>query len=456
MCLLRQNLLWRNYVCHNQILLLWQNFYCNKYLSRQTCFLQQKFCGDKHAFFVTQDVFCHDKHVFVVKKVSLSPQKFCHDNYICRDKSFVVTKICLSWQAYFGRNKRCVLLQQTRVCHTKTFVTTKMILVAAHTNDTFFGLVLRFIVLCCIVFHFILLCCIVFYCIVLCCIVIGLHCNWVALYCVTFYCISLTLYCGCSWQMGLMGSRPAEQRPVPHWASCLTTAWIAGPPSSCLWGSTPSSGAGSTGCACSGSTFWWWASCSASSCRTGRSTTLASSFCPGATTLGRLWVGALWHVQCKINAKCLFWSSEIVTLLLVVGAGNREFMQCFQRLFVSLLILNIGSLWRGFQQLRALCDIIFYCGMYKCFMQREKNQWHSNTLLSIPIHIKHKATFRVRMVFEGLWKFWKNGIRFSSPWKSVKTEWGLWKVVNFVVFTVLGKNYQLISQKLHFPRPNSS
>ena len=297
-----------------------------------------------------------------------------------------------------------------------------------------------------------------------------------------------------------MGSRPAEQRPVPHWASCLTTAWIAGPPSSCLWGSTPSSGAGSTGCACSGSTFWWWASCSASSCRTGRSTTPASSFCPGATTLGRLWVGALWHVQCKINAKCLFWSSEIVTWLLVVGAGNREFMQCFQRLFVSLLILNIGSLWRGFQQLRALCDIIFYCGMYKCFMQREKNQcllfcllilnigslwrgfqqlralcdiifycgmykcfmqreknqWHSNTLLSIPIHIKHKATFRVRMVFEGLWKFWKNGIRFSSPWKSVKTEWGLWKVVNFVVFTVLGKNYQLISQKLHFPRPNSS
>ena len=27
--------------------------------------------------------------------------------------------------------------------------------------------------------------------------------------------------------------------------------------------------------------------------------------------------------------------------------------------------------------------------------------------------------------------------------------------VNFVEFRVLGKNYQLISQKLHFPRPNS-
>ena len=63
---------------------------------------------------------------------------------------------------------------------------------------------------------------------------------------------------------------------------------------------------------------------------------------------------------------------------------------------------------------------------------------------------------RVRTVFEGLWKFRKNGISFSRPCKSVETEWGLWKFVNFVVFRALGKNYQLISQKLHFPRPNSS
>ena len=32
----------------------------------------------------------------------------------------------------------------------------------------------------------------------------------------------------------------------------------------------------------------------------------------------------------------------------------------------------------------------------------------------------------------------------------------LWKFVNFVVFRALGKNYQLICQKLHFPRLNSS
>ena len=63
---------------------------------------------------------------------------------------------------------------------------------------------------------------------------------------------------------------------------------------------------------------------------------------------------------------------------------------------------------------------------------------------------------RVRTVLEGLWKLGRNGIRLSRPWKSVKTEWSLWKFVNFAIFRVLGKTYQLICQKLHFPRPNSS
>ena len=37
---------------------------------------------------------------------------------------------------------------------------------------------------------------------------------------------------------------------------------------------------------------------------------------------------------------------------------------------------------------------------------------------------------RVRTFFEGLWKFGENGISFSRPWKSVKTEWCLCKFVN--------------------------
>ena len=63
---------------------------------------------------------------------------------------------------------------------------------------------------------------------------------------------------------------------------------------------------------------------------------------------------------------------------------------------------------------------------------------------------------RNRQGLRGLWKFGKDGIHFSRPWKSVKTEWGLWKFVNFVVFRALGKNCQLISRKLHSPRLNSS
>ena len=59
-------------------------------------------------------------------------------------------------------------------------------------------------------------------------------------------------------------------------------------------------------------------------------------------------------------------------------------------------------------------------------------------------------------VLEHLWKLGRNGICLSRPWKSVKTEWSLWKFVNFAIFRVLGKTYQLICQKLHFPRQNSS
>ena len=51
-----------------------------------------------------------------------------------RDKSFVATKV-LSRQAYFCRDKRRVLSWQARVCRDRTFVATKIILVAAPAND---------------------------------------------------------------------------------------------------------------------------------------------------------------------------------------------------------------------------------------------------------------------------------------------------------------------------------
>ena len=82
-----------------------------------------------HTFVVTKHVFCHDK-TFVVTKLCLSRQNFCHDKntlsrqtYFCRDKRHVLslTNTCLSWQ--------------TCVCRDKTFVATKIILVAAPANN---------------------------------------------------------------------------------------------------------------------------------------------------------------------------------------------------------------------------------------------------------------------------------------------------------------------------------
>ena len=52
-----------------------------------------------------------------------------HKYQFCHDKSFVA-------KAYFCHYKRHVLSPQTPVCHHKTFVTTKMILVAAPASDT--------------------------------------------------------------------------------------------------------------------------------------------------------------------------------------------------------------------------------------------------------------------------------------------------------------------------------
>ena len=92
-----------------QIIIGWS---CHKYhfcrnksfVASNTCLSQRKFCLNKYTFVTTKDTFCCDKHVFVTTKVCLSRQ-----NYVCRDK-------CLSW-------------------HDKTFVATKIILVAVPTND---------------------------------------------------------------------------------------------------------------------------------------------------------------------------------------------------------------------------------------------------------------------------------------------------------------------------------
>ena len=100
--------------------------------------------GSCHKYnFVAIKVF-HDEHVFVMTNRCLSWQNmsfvmtksmlmFVTTKYFCCNQH--LTK-ALSQQAYFCCDKKRVLLQQTRVCHNKTFVTTKIILVAAPANNT--------------------------------------------------------------------------------------------------------------------------------------------------------------------------------------------------------------------------------------------------------------------------------------------------------------------------------
>ena len=147
-------LLWQKYVCRDKKKLSWQKqagfqvWMCVKVTlwillaeaAIQVSFLlRQKFCCDKHVY--------HDKHVFVKDKtcllsrqkyvcrdkVFLSWQKFCHDKH-----SFVTTKV-LSWQAYFCHGKRCFVTTNMCVswqtCCDKSFVLTKIMLVAASANN---------------------------------------------------------------------------------------------------------------------------------------------------------------------------------------------------------------------------------------------------------------------------------------------------------------------------------
>ena len=95
-------------------------------LSRQKYACRDKsFVETKLHVFVSRDKFCDDRHTFVVETKDV----------ICRDRHvFVATKLCLSrqkYQAYFFRNK--------------TFVATKIILVAAPANDTYHLLTLSLV-----------------------------------------------------------------------------------------------------------------------------------------------------------------------------------------------------------------------------------------------------------------------------------------------------------------------
>ena len=96
-------------------LLSWQMWVCcNKsFVATKICLSRQKFCRDKHTFVATEDVFCGTN-------TCLSRQNFCRDKHIL---VFVVTNVCLSRQN-FCRDK--IMFVATNICHNNSFVTTKV------------------------------------------------------------------------------------------------------------------------------------------------------------------------------------------------------------------------------------------------------------------------------------------------------------------------------------------
>ena len=124
--------------------LMWQKFCCDKYIATKHVFCHDKsklvvtnICCDKHNFVATkiltwQVYFCHDKRHVCCDKIVCFDKYLLRQTHVCCDKhNLFVTKV-LSGQAYFCCNKTHILLQQTRVM-------TKMILMAAPTNDSVHG-----------------------------------------------------------------------------------------------------------------------------------------------------------------------------------------------------------------------------------------------------------------------------------------------------------------------------
>ena len=120
------------------------------FVATKVCLPRKHFCCDKIMFVAThttklfvETIICRDKH----DKIMFVETTICRDKHdkimfvettICRDKHFVETKLCLSRQAFFCRDKRRVLClsRQTRICRNKTVVARKTILVAALANDS--------------------------------------------------------------------------------------------------------------------------------------------------------------------------------------------------------------------------------------------------------------------------------------------------------------------------------
>ena len=110
---------------------------------------QKYVCHDKHIFVATNMILslqniCRYKHTFVATNIILSCQNIFCLKYACRDKHvFVATNICLDKR--FVTTKIFCRDKHNFVCRDKTFVKTKMMLVAAPANDRHSPLMLFFL-----------------------------------------------------------------------------------------------------------------------------------------------------------------------------------------------------------------------------------------------------------------------------------------------------------------------
>ena len=82
---------------------------------------RQNFCRDKHIFVVTKHL---SRQTFVATNIILSRQKFCHYKltFVTTNTSFVAIEVCLSRQNIWPN-----FCRDKRVCRDKTFVPTKII-----------------------------------------------------------------------------------------------------------------------------------------------------------------------------------------------------------------------------------------------------------------------------------------------------------------------------------------
>ena len=81
----------------------WHIFCSDKSMLAMTKLVVTKLCLSQQNIFVATNI-CHDKHVFVTTK-ALSQQMMCFtclswQKYVCCDKTFVTTELCLSQQIF--------------------------------------------------------------------------------------------------------------------------------------------------------------------------------------------------------------------------------------------------------------------------------------------------------------------------------------------------------------------